>query len=210
MTTVGRWSPNKVRKRVLDGTWVVPTEIISSVALVSPTSVDVTGAGSSATISSYGGVSFSSCATIALNGVFKSGYDNYQVVHRALGSSESSVINFRLRAGGTNTSGSDYTDQYIFASGTSLTGSRSAAGASPSILAYNTTYRSGMVIYLWGPYLAQPTAIATRAIDARTGNANIVDLSVFHSLSTAYDGFYFAVSAGTITGSLAVYGFKGS
>ena len=80
---------------------------------MTPTSIAVAGAGSSASINSDGGVDFTSATSLSLNGVFTSGYDNYLLVifHEWSGASGGVDITCRLRAAGSDASGSNYTYQ---------------------------------------------------------------------------------------------------
>ena len=211
MTTVGRWSPNKVRKRVLDGTWV-DTEALGGMVLMTPTSIASTGSGNSSSIGANGSVTFSSCATLSLNGVFTSSYDNYMIVARGTGSSLTGVT-ARLRASGSDASGSNYTYQYLYATSTSVTGARTSSGTFFDICAAwgSGSTQSGDTIYFFGPYLSQPTAM--RSVDISgdtTNNGRIFDVATTHSLSTSYDGFSLIPTSASITGLVSVYGLVGA
>ena len=175
----------------------------NGIRLITPSSVAVTGAGSSATINAGGSVTFSTAATLSLNGVFSSTYDNYMIAMRGVETTNNNV-SIRMRATGTDATGTDYVYQQLFASSTTVSGQRQTAqsGAWTSYLA--TAQRSGNTIYVYGPNLAQPTA--GRLVNAAgLSNAAIVDYAWTHSLSTAYDGFtLFGMTSAT--GLIKVYG----
>jgi hypothetical protein len=176
--------------------------------LVKPSSVVVTGSGSeTATISALGSVEFSAAATLSLNGVFSSGYDNYMISARTQ-SSAGSVLFGRLRASGTDESSASnyYTDQYLFADGTTVAANRTTRNQ--WYIAYlGSPLRNGFVAYWYGPYLAQPTAGRTVVADSYL-NAETIDAAYTHSLSNSYDGFTLLPASGTVTGLVTVFGFN--
>lgn len=177
--------------------------------LVKPLSVVVSGGSASATVSALGSVEFTTCETLSLNGVFSSGYDNYIVSIRHVHSANTGIlITGKLRSSGTDTSGSDYTRQYIDASSTSIGAARETSQTTFRFAPSSNNQRSGASVYFYGPALAQPTAIRGVTVYGQSG-ALINDAANTHSLSTAYDGFTIAVSPGTLSGRVAVYGMRG-
>ena len=169
--------------------------------LLTPTSIAYTG--TSATISANGSVSFSAVSSLSLNGVFSADYDNYMIATHLKSTSGSNIAG-RLRASGTdNTTG--YTRQYIDVDGTSVVGQRASTSYFNSLVYSYNNQKSGSIIYIYGPYLAQPTALRT-VIVSDASNASMTDVAGTHSVSTAYDGITFY--AGTSTGRVAVYGMR--
>lgn len=177
--------------------------------LVKPSSVVVTGSGSeTATVSALGSVEFSAAATLSLNDVFTSGYDNYMIVCRYKNDSADQALICRLRLSGTdNATANSYTRQLLSASSTTVSGSRSTTTAS-FISASSNDQRDGMQVFLYGPALAQPTAVRSVTGDGLLG-ARIYDNAFTHNQSTAYDGITFYPGGGTISGRIAVYGLRG-
>ena len=174
--------------------------------LVSMTPTSIAHSGTSATINSDGGVDFSAVTSLSLNGVFTSDYDNYLVVVECVASNSDERLRYRLRAAGTDASGSNYTIQVLVAATVNVNGSRSTetSGAVNSISSSN---RSGDMIHVYGPAIAQPTAIRNTGADGLSG-ATIVDRASTHSLSTSYDGITFFPSAGSFTGLVHVFGYE--
>lgn len=201
--TFGRWNPTEVMERRLDGDWPNPTPFATN--LVIPTSIVSTGAGNSSSIGTNGSVTFSSCATLSLNGVFTSDFDNYMIVMRHVSSVPYPTITFRYRTAGTDASGANYTTQTLSADSTTRTAIRTSSNTSGNLFSSSDAVRSGSVGYVYGPYLSQPTA-SRGVTGAGDGNAWIIDYAATHSLSTAYDGISFIMSSGTISGLVAVYG----
>ena len=205
MTTVGRWSPNKVRARVLDGTWVSPTEELGGMVLLTPTSIAYSG--TSASIGANGSVEFSGVNDLELRGVFVGDYDNYMVTFSTR-SGASCAVNAQFLSGTTPIAGSNYVRQYLFVDSTSVLAGRGAATTSFRIHQDEGTQSVGTVVYFYGPYLAQPTAIRTNEV-LDGSNAILLDSATTHSLSASYDGLKL-ITAVAITGLVSVYGLVGA
>jgi hypothetical protein len=173
--------------------------------LVSMTPTSIAHSGTSASINADGGVDFTAVTSLSLNGVFTSDYDNYVVIMGHEGSAAYPVY-ARLRASGSDATGSNYTWQYILASSTSVSALRSAD--SYWLAADAATTKGGVTISIYGPALAQPTAF--RKVDNYPNSgATIIDAASTHSLSTAYDGFSLIMLGGrTITGNVHVFGYE--
>jgi hypothetical protein len=185
-------------------------EELGGMVLITPTSITSTGTGNSSSIGANGSVEFSSCATLSLNGVFSATYDNYMVVVRGTSSDDAGAVGARLRVSTTDASGSNYTLQRLDASGTTVSGGRGTATYT-RLMVFDDGLRSGGTAYVFGPYLAQPTAF--RAVTASAYlDAFVRDWASTHSLSTSYDGITLANEFGaqTITGLVSVYGLKGA
>lgn len=204
MATSGRWSPNKVRKRLLDDTWVFPN---SGMVLMRPTSIVVAGVGATASIGVNGSVTFTSATSLSLNGVFTSAYDNYMIVMRHA-SSGSTEITFKLRSDGTdNSTANSYVFQLLSASGTTIFGNRYTQ--TPSLNQSRNVQRAGFVANFYGPFLSQPTAYRTLTMND-DAIARIYDCAGTHNQSTSYDGLtIFAEPGLSITGLVSVYGLGG-
>jgi len=176
--------------------------------LITPTSIASTGTGNSSSINTNGSVTFSTCATLSLNGVFSSTYDNYMIVCRCVGSGTAAGVDARFRTSGTDASGSNYTWQYLLATSTTVEGARNSSQTSlrlgPRII---STLRDGWVAYIYGPFLAQPTATRGIGVCAES-NAVLQDAAGTHSLSTSYDGITLIPTSGSFTGLLCVYGMR--
>jgi len=207
MTTVGRWSPNKVRARVLDGTWV-STEELGGMVLVTPTSIAYSG--TSASIGTNGSVEFTACSSLSLNSVFSADYDNYMVTMRATSSGAVVLHGIRLRASGTDEASASnyYTYQNLLAYGTTISAGRASTSIGYIQNAYNTQI-TGVSTYMYGPFLSQPTAVRTVTV-SDLSSATIVDRAWTHSLSNSYDGITIIPDTGTITGLVSVYGLVGA
>lgn len=181
---------------------------VNGLVVMTPTSIASTGTGNSSSINADGSVDFASCATLSLNGVFTSSYDNYMVTMRLVHNSTTSDVRIRFRASGTdNTTANSYTHQYIYANGSSVTALRASSSFSTYASA-NNSQRDGSTGYIFGPYLAQPTAYRTTNV-LGLSNAGLIDFAGTHNQSVSYDGFTFSLSDPThISGLITVFGFN--
>jgi hypothetical protein len=176
--------------------------------LVTMTPTSITHAGTSASINADGGVDFTAVTSLSLNGVFTSSNDNYLLVISHSGNTSGAVsIRARMRASGTDATGTNYTVQNVEAGGSTVSGARDTSQTSAKIGATNDTLRSGDTVHIYGPYLAQATA--TRSVNV-SGNANayLLDFASTHSLSTSYDGITIFPNSGTLTGNIVVFGYE--
>lgn len=177
----------------------------NGLVLIKPSSTAVTGASSTATINTGGSVTFDLCETLSLNDVFSSTYDNYIIDIRYKNDSIDQALICRLRLSGTdNVTANSYTRQRLQAASTTVSGSRSTTTAS-FISASSDDQRDGVQVFLYGPALAQPTAVRSITVDG-FANARIYDNAFTHNQSTAYDGITLYPDAGSFTGLIKVYG----
>jgi hypothetical protein len=175
---------------------------IAGLKLIVPTSV----AGSGVSVSASGKVTFTSTTSISVNGVFSSTYDNYLIVTRGTLTGSAQTIGIRYRLAGTDATGSNYAEQNIQASSTSVSAGRGTPLDNAYVAGWWGNLREAFHLYVYGPALAQPTA--ARSVTVSTdGNATVRDHASTHSLSTAYDGFTF-VCPSNISGALTVYGLS--
>ena len=175
--------------------------------LVSMTPTSIAHSGTSASINADGGVDFTAVTSLSLNGVFTSEIDNYLIVFRHTMNTSGIAIAFRMRAAGTDDSTSNsYTRQFLTIDGGSITGSRSSS-TNGSCGYASSTNMSGQHIHVYGPYLAQPTAV--RAVDGDgNGSATIFDVANTHNQSTSYDGITLFVGSNNLTGNVHVFGYE--
>jgi len=170
---------------------------------VIPTTVTV-GSGTG-TVGAAGKVTFSAASTVSVNGCFTSTYDNY-VIRLEVSGVSAQVLNLRMRAAGTDDSGSVYiggfqnnastTPSYSFATATSLPVGR---------VNNSTTAVSTNEYTFSGPNLARTTSVLTRATDIvvwTVGGGTV-------NTTTQYDGFTIIPAvASNLTGTIRIYGYN--
>jgi hypothetical protein len=179
--------------------------------LISMTPTSITHSGTSATINADGGVDFTAVTSLSLNGVFTSDYDNYLIVirHRGVSGSGNQILVMRMRAAGSDASGSNYVSQELSANSTTVSSSRTASRTNAYVAHANADLEGGDQIHVYGPALAQPTAFRNVSFYGRSNTAAITDFASTHSLSTAYDGFNLAGNDGNgFTGNVHVFGYE--
>ena len=173
--------------------------------LLTPTSIAYTG--TSASISANGSVEFSACSVLSLNGVFSADYDNYMIVCRNTSTVNGSSCLTRFLSGGTPAQGAtDYTYQYLYSTQSSVTGGRTTTSGFTTLPFGSGP--NGDAMFIYGPYLAQPTAIRSVNIRYNVGT-EIFDLTSTHNQSVSYDGITFIPQASALlSGRIAVYGMR--
>lgn len=176
---------------------------IAGLKLIVPSSV----AGSGVSVSASGKVTFTAATSMNINGVFSATYDNYLIVVRYASASGGVALFARMRSAGTDDSGNNYAYQYLNAENTSVSGGRSTSQNVARVGQAASDQRQGEHIYIYGPYLAQPTAFRNVNAGALT-NASITDYAATHSLSTSYDGITLSAQSSNLTGALTIYGLS--
>jgi hypothetical protein len=171
--------------------------------LLTPTSIVTSG---SSTITANGSVSVVNDQYLTLNGVFSADYDNYMLVIQMKSDNLVGYIGCRLASGGT-WAGTDYTQQYLETDNTTVFGYRATSYNSIDSGYIQNALTSGSITWLYGPYLAQPTAARSTWASTRD-SARTTDVATTHSLSTSYDGLGFYNGVTTFSGRIAVYGMR--
>lgn len=156
-----------------------------------------------------GTVTFTGVTSLSLNGVFSADFDNYVVSVRAVwdGSTGGASTFVKVRANGTDAS-SGYTSQYLRANGTPVSAERFTSQTSVNIGGLGGPLYNGTHLCMYGPYLAQPTAMRSVLVRSEYG-AQIHDVAATHSTLSAYDGFTYSTNSATgFTGTIQVYGVR--
>jgi len=150
--------------------------------------------------------SFSAVSSQSVNDVFSATYENYMVVLNVLSSASDNIIRLRLRASGTDASGSDYTSQALVVFSTTVSGSRITSASSLDIFRQDTSW-NGATSFIHKPNLATATQFNTSNAWSLEG-ARIGLYTGSHSLTNAYTGFTLIPATGNITGTVRVYGIN--
>ena len=178
--------------------------------LLKPTSINYVDG--SATLTANGSVTFSSCRSVSFNGVFSADYDTYLFVCHNTGGAQGWQQQLQLRAGGVDATSSVYTWQQNLVWGAAMASSR--ASNTPAFERWGSGGIScGIYGYLYGPYLADETAIRTVMNPQADGVTEpyIYDQAGTHDISSSYDGFTWLQQnyvSGRPSGRIAVYGLR--
>jgi hypothetical protein len=154
-----------------------------------------------------GSSSFTSVTNVALDNVFTSAYDNYDIYLSASATS-ASAIDLRLRAGGSNLVTTTYDQTFIRCENTTITGNNSSSGTAWSPL----TVRNASTPNFSKITISNPaTSGRSKSIIFHTqdrSSLNLVDIGAGrNTTTTVFDGFGFSGSA-SMTGTVYVYGLR--
>lgn len=151
-----------------------------------------------------GTVSFSGASSVSLNDVFSSKYEFYQINIRAVNSSNTQTLNFRLRASASDLSGANYYYGRVLGN-TSTT--VSSSGGSATTAAVTTGIATGDCF--------QTIRFAYTQTEPRwEGNGYNSETSAITTFAGGYratqavSGISFYASSGNITGTLSVFGYN--
>jgi len=144
---------------------------------------------------------FSAVASVSLNDVFTSDYDNYRIIYDYI-SSSNTTVGMKMRASGTDIS----TGYYYNASAQSADNLHSvASNTSQFALQWgNSTTRCFTLIDLLNPFIAQNTFL--NSINWRVNEQSLASAGLL--TTSSYDGLTIFPGVGTITGTIRVYGYS--
>lgn len=175
--------------------------------LVVPTSVAV-GSGSGS-VGTSGTVTFSSASSVSLNSCFTSAYRNYKIVLN-FSSTNDAYLQARLRASGSDNSTSNYGSAFNYQSLTlsNPTGDVNATATQTSWtkVAYHPANNDhSVMLEIFQPQITSKT---TGVGFQSRSDAVFIYTGLLHQGSSSFDGITFIPGAGTITGTIQVYGYK--
>jgi hypothetical protein len=140
--------------------------------------------------------------------VFTSEYDAYKIVFRVNSTSTANLPNMRLRASGTDETGSNYITQSLQGADTTVSCFRTTATSFSFSLGNRPFYSS--IIDLTNPNLSSTTFAITSTITP-TSSGLLADLGEYrnhHILSNSYDSCTFIANTGNFTGYAQLYGYR--
>ena len=151
--------------------------------------------------------SFSASSNAAINGVFSSTYTNYRVVFYATRSTTNGVT-MRLRVGTSDDTNATYGNQYATISNATWT----AASQNLTAFNFNGTTDSGslsVAFDIFNPNVAVNTLLSGESTQGIYATAAAPSLFWGRKADTLqYTGLNFIPSTGTLTGTVAVYGYR--
>lgn len=168
-----------------------------------PTSVSV-GSGS-ATVNGNGQVTFSGASTVSIVGCFSSTYDNYKIMYFA-DISTSGRVRMRLLNNTTPLTTSTYVRSQVSTNGTSAV-QDSGTDTLWEISGYDSSTLSMTAdLTIVNPFKTQQTLIS--GIHGNTSPRHLAISQNRQTDNTSFDGFQLTATAGTITGTINVYGYR--
>ena len=147
---------------------------------------------------------FTAVSSLTVDSVFSSTYTNYFMTFIWSNSTGSQNNFVKMRVGGVAAS-TNYNRNRIYSFSGGVANELDTAQTSGRITGGSTvTTAAGMFIYR--PFVAAATIWLNQF---ETGDGTTHELvNITHTTATAYDGFEITPSAGTITGSYAIYGYS--
>jgi hypothetical protein len=153
--------------------------------------------------------SFSAVASQSINDVFNANFDNYRIVLEAT-TSVNATIDMRMRVGGADNSSANYWNNRTLGSG-STPQSFGATSADTSFLRvgeFESGINSGSYD-IFSPFKTQLTSIVgINQYRYVTFYQHSVMKTGQMTVTTSYTGFTLLPNAGTITGTVSVYGYN--
>ena len=151
----------------------------------------------------------SAVASQSVNDVFSSAYNNYLLHLNITGSTTLTGVDMRLRVGGVDNSSTNYARSQLLQDSTTVTGSRNTSQTSwTNVTGIISTERTFTQLTVTQPFATLHTGAIADIIESI--NSGVYQKrSVFGTnVTTSYTGFTLTPSAGTMTGTIAVYGYK--
>ena len=156
---------------------------------------------------------FTSQSSQAFNSVFSATYRNYKIIMSVLGSSDPYTLNFYYRASGTNNTSANYNwgQSNATRGGTLQIGSYGGDVANmplgPSSAPTGSSVYFNVDATVFQPFgLGKRQTIHLSYSNSTNGGQGWSAIQGYES--TAYDGFAITPSAGTITGTVSIYGMS--
>lgn len=180
----------------------------SSGGLAISASGNVTGAGLDLITTQ----SFSAVSSVSVNNCFSATYDNYRVVIAASGSVDGSAgtaTRIRLRSAGTDYSASTYAEFGIFVNASSGPSRYFNNSVAQATIGWHFNYSGISTVDFASPATSgaykhyTSTSLGTGTADGYGGYASGRVLT-----TSAYDGFTFFPTSGTLTGTVSIYGYR--
>lgn len=154
-------------------------------------------------------VSFSATSLVSIANVFSSTYANYRAIVHVTSASAGSTLALRLGNSGTPNSSSNYTSGGYYSLLTANTGAFSSVGLAGyfGIGSAVVSESSGVSVDLIAPQLTNKTLMISSGLAATDYNYTYNGAM---TVTTAYTDLYLLPSAGNITGSIRIYGYRNS
>jgi hypothetical protein len=187
----------------LESTDVVQYYTGSAWATVGPTS-----AGGMVFLS---GATFTAAATVSLPAnTFSATYQNYKISYNVTAASvDSTPINVRLRASGTDSSAASYSNAGVtYQIGATTIGAANILGGTAwQFTQFNTSDRNEVVLEVFAPQLALDTNFMWSTYGRVGGSQGGGNGNGEFRATTQFDSLTLFPSSGTITGNYQVYGY---
>lgn len=169
-----------------------------------PESITV-GSGS-ATVSENGFITFSGTSSISLNSIFSSKFENYKIIWKSNGTTDSGT-SMRFRTTGTDNTTAVYNFHLAYWGATGV-GNIITSNANTIGGIFGHAYQNAD-IQIFRPNLAEHTGLTWYGVARSTANNTEQHTSsaIFKN-TTVFDGITFYPGSGTQSGTLQIFGFR--
>jgi len=153
--------------------------------------------------------SFSAVSSVSINGVFSADYDNY-FLSLAITKGNAGYVGLRMRASGSDASGSDYVYAAVE---TTTAGGPSRVGATGNTLFFlgtKSNVAGGATIHLTQPFLTARTVYDVNGSGGQSVETWHFVGGGYHNQATSYDGFSLIdfTNGGGMSGTISTYGYR--
>lgn len=168
-----------------------------------------------AAITAASGLVFINTTTMAavtsqsVNDVFSATYNNYLIHLNITGSTTLTGVDMRLRVGGVDNSSTNYARSQLLQDSTTVTGSRTTNQTSwTSVAGIESSHRTFSQLTVTQPFASFHSGMVGDVIESMNSGVYQKRTSWGTNVTTSYTGFTLILSAGTMTGTVSVYGYK--
>ena len=177
-----------------------------------PTTVNISGG--TATANSVGLISFTGVTTagISLNNVFSTAYDAYKIFIKIPTTTAAASLQIRWRNAGADNTTSNYLQTWFMNRQSGATQTNNGFATSTGLLQWSAALTNDYV--MWTGDAINPASTGKKNIFGKgfasdaTGAYVVDSSSMFNSSVSAFDGFTIYPTAGTITGTIQVFGYN--
>jgi hypothetical protein len=177
---------------------------------VKPSNVAFGGSGTGS-ISDSGLITFAGVTTITVNDIFNPAFKNYKLLFNLQSTSVSGNTYLRYAVDGVADGSANYYRTNFYSNSGTVSGTYTPNNSQGALLLWQATGgRSGLSeATIYTPYLGRPVIDITTVSSGPAIAPGLLRESVyFNSTTVSFDGFNIFNTAGTMTGSMLVYGFN--
>jgi hypothetical protein len=156
--------------------------------------------------------SFSGVSSQSINDVFSATYTNYFISLETDASDADQGLNMRLRVSGSDNSSNNYrwSNGYVVTDGAASVSAQNSNGLGNAfrVAAISSVARNFAKFDLFNPFTAEETGFLGQFFQKYGANSTTHFSGGIMSVTTSYTGFTLIPGAGTITGTVSVYGYN--
>lgn len=148
-------------------------------------------------------------ASTAIDNIFSSAYEDYQILFEGICSGANSALYITFRSGGSDVGSTNHNWQYM-ESATTTAASRTASTNKILVGAVDDANRSSASFIVFSPFATEEKRVIADAQDCENTVRLLCSVGWTTSLTSSCDGFKISVSSFTVTGTIWVYGYAQS